>query len=119
MDDQHEAASGNLPDWMKAYWLICVPFALLFAVRIGWEKTVWTWTRGPQMVGFSLWHLHPYFAIAGVFSSWGILAWSAIALKYVVVRRKRTTANEIMMFLSAAFVLLAMILPDTFFATVK
>jgi hypothetical protein len=28
----------------------------LFAARLGWEQTVWTWERGPQMVGFSLMH---------------------------------------------------------------
>lgn len=109
----------NLPDWMKVYWLFCAPFAMLLAGRIGWEKTIWTWTRGAQMVGFSLWHLHPLFALVGLLSFWGLLVWSIVALVFVVVRRKRSTVAEITMFVCAAFVIVAMALPDTIFASVK
>jgi hypothetical protein len=116
MDDLDEAPTGNLSDWMKVWWLICAPFALLLAGRVGWEKTVWTWTRGPQIAGFSLWHLHPLFAIAGLLSFWGILVWSVLAVVFVAVRRQRIPAREIGMFLCAVFVMLAMMLPDTFFA---
>jgi hypothetical protein len=31
-----------------------------------WEKTVWTWSRGPQMVGFSMMHIYPLIAIGGM-----------------------------------------------------
>ena len=119
MDDQGEGRIGNLPDWMKVCWLFCAPFALLLATRIAWEKTVWTWARGPQAVGFSLWHLHPFFAVIGLVSFWGILIWSVLALIYVAVRRKHITAVEIGMFLCAVFVMIAMMLPDTFFATAR
>ncbi len=109
--------TGNLPDWMKVCWLFCAPFATLLAARIGWEKTVWTWTRGPQMVGFSLWHLHPLFALIGVLSFWMLLVWSVLAFVFVVVRRNRSTAAEIAMFVCAVFVVVAMTLPDAFFAS--
>lgn len=116
MDDQDEARAGNLPDWMKVCWIISAPFALLLTARIGWEKTVWTWTHGPQMVGFSLWHSHVAFALAGLISSWGLLVWSVVSLAFVAVRRKRVTATEIVMFACAAFVIIVMAVPDTFFA---
>ncbi|TAH46862.1 MAG: ankyrin repeat domain-containing protein [Elusimicrobia bacterium] len=38
---------------------IGIPIAIAccwFAGRVAWEHTVWTWERGPQMVGFSLMH---------------------------------------------------------------
>jgi len=49
METTEKTQHGNLPDWMKVYWLVSAPFAVLLAVRVMWEKTVWTWTRGPQM----------------------------------------------------------------------
>ena len=48
-----------MPYPLKVWWFFCAPIALPFAVRIAWEKTVWMWSRGPQMVGFSLMHIHP------------------------------------------------------------
>jgi hypothetical protein len=42
-----------LPDSLKVWWVFAFPIAALFAARIMWEKTVGTWSRGPQMVGFS------------------------------------------------------------------
>jgi hypothetical protein len=35
--------------------IVVVP-SLAFAARLVWEQTVWTWDRGPQMVGYSLMH---------------------------------------------------------------
>jgi hypothetical protein len=53
-----------LPRWLRLAWLFLAPIGFLFAARIAWEKTVWTWSRGPQAVGFSLMPVHPFFSVA-------------------------------------------------------
>jgi len=50
------APVARLPFWARIVGLMFfIGTAMLFA-RLIWEQTVWTWERGPQMVGFSLAH---------------------------------------------------------------
>jgi Ankyrin repeats (3 copies) len=50
------ASFARLPVWARNVGvLFFIGSAVLFA-RLIWEQTVWTWERGPQMVGFSLAH---------------------------------------------------------------
>lgn len=69
------------------WWLLglgAVPLigSALLAGRLIWEQTVWTWERGPQMVGFSLAHGSG----AVLFLAPFLLAlWGAVALVLVVV----------------------------------
>jgi hypothetical protein len=45
--------------WLKplnAFGVVIVFASCWLAGRLAWEQTVWTWERGPQMVGFSLMH---------------------------------------------------------------
>jgi hypothetical protein len=35
---------------------VAILLSAALAGRLVWEQTVWTWTSGPQMVGFSLFH---------------------------------------------------------------
>lgn len=81
-----------------------------------WEKTVWTWTRGPQAVGFNLWHVHPGFAIVGGLSSYSLIIWLIPAGSYLFVRRRDIHPADIGMLAVALLVLLAMVTPDNFFA---
>lgn len=89
---------------------------LPFAVRIAWEKTVWTIVRGSQMVGFSLMHIHPLFFVGGSLSALLILAWLVPAGIYGVVRRKNVSGPDLVMILIAILVAVAMFVPDDFFA---
>ncbi|HYG98738.1 MAG TPA: hypothetical protein VD837_06365 [Terriglobales bacterium] len=107
---------SSLPGWLKAFWLCCSPLALAFAARVLWEKTVWTWTRGPQAVGFSLLHIHPGFAIIGVLCCLGLFAWLVVAFPFLIARRKNIRATDLMMVSSAVFVAAAIMIPDTLFA---
>ena len=45
-----------MPLWLRASGLITLLGSIIFGGRIIWEETVWTWERGPQMIGFSLAH---------------------------------------------------------------
>jgi hypothetical protein len=61
---------------------------LAFAGRIAWEKTIWTWSRGPQMVGFSLMHIHPGFFVAGLLCCGLLILWLIPALFFLIIRRQ-------------------------------
>ena len=67
------------------------------------------------MVGFSLWHMHPFFAMLGLLSFYSIIAWSLAAIVFTVRRRNRVTPFEVAMFSVSALVIAGMLLPDTFF----
>ena len=107
---------GVLPDWLRVVWVFAAPVALAFAIRITWEKTVWTILRGPQMVGFSLAHIHPGFFVAGVLCAYTMMLWLAPTTVYLILRRKGISGFDIAMVAIAVFVLLAVITPDTLLA---
>ena len=105
-----------LPVWLRVTWLCLAPFGLLFSARVGWEKTIWTWSRGPQTVGFSLMHIHPFLAIGGVLFCYLLMLWLIPAAAYLVKRRERISALDKVMVLASLFVAIMIMLPDTFFA---
>jgi hypothetical protein len=62
--------------------------------RLIWEETVWTWKRGPQMVGFSL--AHDIGALLFVFPLL-LIIWTAIVMAFTVwniVRKKHTSRTR-------------------------
>jgi hypothetical protein len=107
---------GALPDTLKVWWVSASPLAFLFAGRILWEKTIWTWSRGPQMVGFALWHIHPGFAVAGTLCSLALALWLLIAIPYAIVRRQDIEPWDWLMMAGAVAVIVALTVPDRFFA---
>lgn len=108
-----------LPRWLRLSWLFVAPIGILFAGRIAWEKTVWTWTRGPQAVGFSLMHIHPFFSIAGITCGMLLMLWLIPALFYVISRWRISSKADIAMVVLSLLVTVVIVLPDTFFAQPK
>jgi hypothetical protein len=47
---------ARLPVWLRIFGIVSFLGSAALAARLIWEQTVWTWERGPQMVGFSLAH---------------------------------------------------------------
>jgi len=47
---------AHLPLWLRVSGVIVFVGSAILSARLIWEQTVWTWERGPQMVGFSLAH---------------------------------------------------------------
>jgi hypothetical protein len=88
--------------------------AICGAYRMG--ENVWTWSRGPQAVGFSLMHIHPMLAIVGFLGSLGVMLWLLPAIPYSIVRRRAVGIVDVAMIACAAFVVVAIVIPDTFFA---
>jgi hypothetical protein len=105
-----------LPKWLRVMWLCAAPFALLFATRIAWEKTFLPWARGPQMVGFSLMHIHPVFFLIGALCSYWLLLWLAIAIVFMAKGRIMPPMKDMLMVALCLFVLVALIVPDQAFA---
>lgn len=100
-----------LPGWLRIVWLCFSPVGVLFAARIGWEKTVWRWSRGPQSVGFSLLHIHPFFAMAGILCCYVLMLWLVPASIFVASRWKGASKIDAAMVALCALVTLAIILP--------
>jgi hypothetical protein len=76
--------------WLLALGVIPLIGTALLAGRLIWEQTVWTWERGPQMVGFSL--AHGSGAVL-FFAPFLLGGWAAIALVVIVtnlVKKRRT-----------------------------
>ena len=107
---------GALPNFLKVWWVGASPFAVLFAARILWEKAIWKWSRGPQMVGFSLWHIHPEFALVGILDSLALALWLLIAVPYAIARCRDIEPWDRLMMIFSVLVIVALALPDPFFA---
>lgn len=68
--------------WLVGFGIIPLIGTALLAARLIWEETVWTWERGPQMVGFSLAHGSAGFLLLAPFL---LIIWAAIALVLMVI----------------------------------
>ena len=108
---------GALPNLLKVWWVVASPLGFLFAGRILWEKTIWTWSRGPQIVGFSLWHIHPGFAVAGILCTLAVALWLLITIPYAILRRRDIEPWDWLMVAGSVAIILALVVPDTFFVS--
>src|ERR1700737_3111155 len=106
-----------IPHWLRVAWICLLPLGVSFAGRIAWEKTVWTIKRGPQMVGFSLVHIHPAFFLGGILCSSLLILWLVPASVYLIVNRTRITAFDIATIILTFFVALAIMTPDGLLAS--
>ena len=102
-----------IPRWLLIPWLVLVPFGLPFTLRIGWERIVWTRTRGPQAIGFSLFHLHPGFAILGALSSSLIVLSILPICSYMIRRRQVISRTDIAILLLTTLISAILLLPDS------
>jgi hypothetical protein len=105
-----------LPKWFRNVWLFLAPLGFLFSVRIIWEKTFLTWREGPQMIGFSLMHIHPTFFVLGMLCCYGLAFWLFPATFFLIKRRKQISKADAAMGILCLFVIVVMVIPDNFFA---
>jgi hypothetical protein len=87
---QSRALAARLPLWVRATGVIFFVGAVMLFARLIWEETVWTWERGPQMVGFSLAHgggaillLFPVLLFVWTIAVLAVSVWSAIKRRQV------------------------------------
>ena len=108
------AKTARMPLWLKVVGVVANIGAALLAGRLVWEETVWTWARGPQMVGFSLAHGNYFFLLlsAPVLTIWFVIVtaltvMSLIKGKLVSVRRLVALGLTVVIFVVSG-------LPDRF-----
>jgi hypothetical protein len=80
------SAAGNFAGWLLGIGVLLLLGSSGLAARLIWEQTVWSWERGPQMVGFML--VHGGGALL-VFSPALLVGWLAIAIVYLLLRCRR------------------------------
>jgi len=100
--------------WLLASGAIPIIGTALLAGRLIWEQTVWTWERGPQMVGFSLAHGSGAVLLLAPFL---LAVWVAVALVLIVinlVKNRRTDTTTWAAFGLAALLLGLLIVPSGF-----
>lgn len=76
--------------------------------RLIWEQTVWTWERGPKMVGFSLAH---GFGAVLLFAPALLALWASIAIALTVINlvKQRKTDTTTFIALGLALLILALL----------
>jgi len=68
----------SFPRWLQLIGVVVATLSVLLAARLAWEQTVWSWERGPQMVGFSL--MHSGLGILLLLAVWAGLVWVVVTL---------------------------------------
>jgi hypothetical protein len=111
-------SDARLPLWLVVTGVIISTGSGVLAARLIWEQTVWTWERGPQMVGFSLVHGPGIFLILFPFL---LVLWTVPVVVRTVrslARRNRITQAR-WICLALVFVLFVLLsLPDVFWQRV-
>lgn len=69
------------------------------------------------MVGFSLWHIYPGLALVGVLCCFALALWLVIAVPYAIVRRREIEPWDWLMMAVSVMVIVALAIPDAFFAS--
>jgi Ankyrin repeats (3 copies) len=74
------------PLWLAPLWLISLLAAVTIEARLTWERTMWTWERGPQMVGYSLVHGEPGLFMVGILGFLGAIGFTLFFLACLIWR---------------------------------
>jgi hypothetical protein len=83
---QSQITFARLPQWLRISGTVIFIGSAMLSARLVWEQTVWTWERGPQMVGFSLAH-----GLGAIFLVFPLLLviWTAVVIVLTVQNRIR------------------------------
>ena len=76
-----------MPRVLRVVGLYLCPAAAPLVLRLLWEMAALTWQRGPQMVGFTLLHVHPVPAIIAALCWMAVAAWLIAALSLRAIGR--------------------------------
>jgi hypothetical protein len=77
----------RLPKTLVAVWWAAFIAGGALFLELLWEQTFLTWNRGPQMIGFSLWHVYPFFALVGFGGYVLMLVWLVLTAVFLARRR--------------------------------
>src|SRR5450755_348323 len=77
------------------WWWIAIAASTPLFIRTLWEETLLTWREGPQMIGFTIAHVHPEILLLGVLGYLATLAWLVTAVVLFLKRRKRPSGVQL------------------------
>ena len=92
------------------WWFVYLPLAALEA-RLLYEQTWLTYTRGEQMIGFSMAHQFPELLLFGLVGFLGCILWCVVALVFILRRRYQTSTVTKLQFALALTTLLLIFIP--------
>ena len=95
---------------LVSWWFAYLPLAALEG-RFLYEQIWLTYTRGEQMIGFTMVHQFPLLLIVGLAGWLGCFVWCVIALMVLVKRRHEMGITARIQFSLAAVTLLLMCVP--------
>jgi hypothetical protein len=110
--DDSQVPDVKLPLWLTILGAVIFAGSAVLAARLIWEQTVWTWERGPQMVGFSL--AHGSGALLFLFPIL-LIVWSIVVVTVTIwslIRRKRVAIATWVLLGVAALLFSLMGLPE-------
>lgn len=76
--------SRAFPKWLVYIGWIIYPFALGLVLVSLYEKTYLTWTRGPQMIGFTMVHVYPIPVLIGTLAFFLSRLWILVAVIFLI-----------------------------------
>ena len=92
------------------WWFVYLPLAALEA-RLLYEQTWLTYTRGEQMIGFSMAHQFPELLLFGLAGWLGCILWCIVILVLILGRRYKTSTVSRLQFVLALTTLLLIFVP--------
>jgi hypothetical protein len=92
------------------WWFVYPPLGALEA-RLLYEQIWLTYTRGEQMIGFSMAHQFPELLLFGLAGCIGSILWSIVALVFILRRRYQISTASKLQFALALTTLLLIFTP--------
>ncbi|HSE22046.1 MAG TPA: hypothetical protein VLB68_10320 [Pyrinomonadaceae bacterium] len=92
------------------WWFVYLPLVALEA-RLLYEQTWLTYTRGEQMIGFSIAHQFPELLLFGLAGWLGSILWCIVALLFILRRRYQISTISKLQFALALTTLLLTFMP--------
>jgi hypothetical protein len=101
----------KMPKWIKILLIFIAPGLLMFFGRMSYECLYLTYKNGPQMIGFSLIHLHPSLYIFMILSYFAAIIWIIIyAIWIIKVLINRNRPSGLWIFILTGFVVVFVLL---------
>jgi hypothetical protein len=102
------------PKWFVILgWIFYVPTSLL-VLRLLWEKTLLSWSEGPQLIAFTMVHEYPIPFFIGIAGMVLCDLWILTAVVFLVLRRKTILTTEKVQFAIVSFTILIDLIPYAF-----
>lgn len=107
----------KMPKWIWIIFIIAMPGSVLFLFELLYEMTYLTWTKGLQMIGFSLMHAYTFWYLYFILSFFTLLVWIFIISFWCLKHRRlfKFTKKILLAFFTSVLILILICLPERFY----